>query len=180
MGHCHQSVHCDLRFIGDAIYRDKKSAKNPTRLINDRGRAARPYWNFFPLIFGALHVNNNIIINYKDADAASNIKRGGGGGGRGGRFIVQCEFVPEGVCSPPVALNFLHSIRRPAATPLTNREQTLVSSCDNNNNKNFPVSTMKVKSKPLRILKIGVGLKLLVCQTTCIRKVHKRSLLWIH
>ena len=84
MGHCHQSVHCDLRFIGDAIYRDKKSAKNSTRLINDRGRAARPYWNFFPLIFGALHVNNNIIINYKDADAASNIKRGGGGGGGGG------------------------------------------------------------------------------------------------
>ena len=114
--------------------------------------------------------------------------REGGGGGRGVRFIVtaqsvQCEFVPEGVCSPPVALNFLHSIRRPASTPLMNRKQTLVSSCDNNNNNNnnnFPVSTMKVKSKPLRILKIGVGLKLLVCQTTCIRKVHKPSLLWIH
>ena len=112
-------------------------------------------------------------------------REGGGAGGRGVRFIVtaqsvQCEFVPEGVCSPPVALNFLHSIRRPAATPLTNREKTLVSSCDNNSNKNFPVSKMKVKSKPLRILKIGVGLKLLVCQTTCIRKVHKHSLLWIH
>lgn len=91
MGHCHQSVHCDLRFIGDAIYRDKKSAKNPTRLINDRGRAARPYWNFFPLIFGALHVNNNIIINYKDADAASNIKRGGGGGGGEGGSVLLCN-----------------------------------------------------------------------------------------
>ena len=44
---------------------------------------------------------------------------------------------------------------------------------------NFPVGTMNVKSKPLRILKIGVGQKLLVCQTTYMRKVHKPSLLWI-
>ena len=43
---------------------------------------------------------------------------------------------------------------------------------------NFPVSTMNVKSKPLRILKIGMGQKLLVCQTTYMRKVHKPSLLW--
>ena len=58
--------------------------------------------------------------------------RGGGGGGV--RFIVtaqsvQSEFVPEGVCSPAVALNFLHSIRRPSSTPLMDRKQILVSSC---------------------------------------------------
>lgn len=159
----------------------------PPKSINDRDRAAndvaRPYWNFFLLICVALHVNNNIIINYKlilpcrywecpplhgisPADAASKTR---GGGGRV-RFIVtaqsvQCEFVPEGVCSPAlppaVALNFLYSLRRPASTPLMDGKQTLVSTCDSwmvvGIFNNFPVST---------ILKIGVGLKLLVCQTT--------------
>ena len=60
--------------------------------------------------------------------------RGEGGGEGGFRFIVtaqsvQSEFVPEGVCSPAVALNFLHSIRRPSSTPLMDRKQILVSSC---------------------------------------------------
>ena len=35
---------------------------------------------------------------------------------------------------------------------------------------NYPGSTMTVKSKPLIILKIGVGQKLLVRQTTYMRK----------
>ena len=90
----------------------------PPKSINDRDRAAndvaRPYWNFFLLICVALHVNNNIIINYKlilpcrywecpplhgisPADAASKT-RGGRGGGEG-PFYCDCTVCAMWICT---------------------------------------------------------------------------------
>lgn len=172
-----------------------RAAKSHEKPINDRGRvansAARPYWNFFLLIFGALHINNNIIINYKlvlfcwywvclplqrisPAD---------------GPFYCDCTVCTKWICTWRRFIScsccFKCSFFKSASCLValdgwkTNtgeymRRWVVVGIFDN-----YPVSTMTVKSKPLIILKIGVGQKLLVCQTTYMRKVHKPSLLWI-